>query len=137
MHWNEYQNWVVDKLRKDLTQEELLTNMALGLAGEGGECADLVKKHVFHGKPLDKTKLAKEIGDALFYAAALAAVAEIQFTDVVTANVLKLDARYPNGFDVSRAHSPGETPIEDREERLATARKKFLDALDAADAKAA
>ena len=34
--------------------------------------------------------------------------------EVMEANVRKLDARYPGGFDASRAHKPGETPIEER-----------------------
>lgn len=114
MDWNEYQKWTQRKVR-DLTREELLTNMALGIAGEAGECADLVKKHVFHGKPLDVTKLTKEIGDTIFYAAALAAAAGVQLTDVVQANVLKLEMRYPDGFDPARAHAAGEVPVEEAE----------------------
>lgn len=140
MDWLEYQNWVMGKLRKDLTPLELMQNMALGVAGEAGEactlalsladsikttalklaaaagnCADQVKKHAFHGKVLDTDKLTNETGDVLFYAAALAGLLGVQLTDVVQANIFKLDARYPEGFDPTRAHAAGETPAEEIE----------------------
>lgn len=41
--------------------------MALGLIGETGEVVDLIKKHKFHGVPMDVEKLKKEVGDCLWY----------------------------------------------------------------------
>lgn len=46
-------------------------NIALGLIGEGGEVADLIKKFEFHKHPVDKDKLVKEIGDFIWYWARL------------------------------------------------------------------
>jgi len=115
MNWNEYQAWVVSKMRKDLGPMDLAKNMALGLAGEAGECADHIKKGAYHGKPIDRNKMTKELGDTLFYLAGLAAVNQIELADVVQGNVLKLEARYPNGFDPLRAHAPGEIPVEEIE----------------------
>lgn len=43
--------------------------MALGLIGETGEVVDLIKKHKFHGVPMDVEKLKKEVGDCLWYLA--------------------------------------------------------------------
>ena len=40
-----------------------IVNGVLGLCGEAGECADLVKKHKFQGHDLDTDHLAKELGD--------------------------------------------------------------------------
>lgn len=37
----------------------VLTNVGLGLAGEAGECADIIKKHIHHGHDLDKEHLKK------------------------------------------------------------------------------
>lgn len=71
---------------------------ALGLAGESGECADHVKKHLFHGHPLDKEKLKKEIGDVMWYIAILSKEIGFPLSAVVEANVAKLRARYPDGF---------------------------------------
>jgi NTP pyrophosphatase (non-canonical NTP hydrolase) len=51
------------------TFDEQLANIALGLAGEAGEIADMVKKHLHHGHDLDLRKLELEAGDLLFYLA--------------------------------------------------------------------
>lgn len=50
-----------------LNNHELILNFALGLAGETGEFIDVLKKHLFHGDELDRTKLIKEAGDICFY----------------------------------------------------------------------
>lgn len=84
-------------------QREQLTNFALGLAGEAGEVVDLVKKHVFHEHILDRVHLAEELGDVLWYVAALASTLGIPLEDIAAANVAKLLARYPEGFDAQRS----------------------------------
>jgi NTP pyrophosphatase (non-canonical NTP hydrolase) len=71
---------------------------ALGLAGEAGEVCELLKKHWGHGHDLDQEKLKKELGDVLWYVAALAAQFQIELEDVAAANVAKLRSRYPQGF---------------------------------------
>lgn len=38
-----------------------------GLSGEAGEVVELVKKHLYHGKPLDPGKFHLELGDVLWY----------------------------------------------------------------------
>jgi NTP pyrophosphatase (non-canonical NTP hydrolase) len=78
---------------------EALTNFAMGLAGEAGETVDIVKKHVFHGHELDKAKASKEIGDVLYYAAALATTLDLDLDVIALENVEKLRKRYPNGFN--------------------------------------
>jgi NTP pyrophosphatase (non-canonical NTP hydrolase) len=70
----------------------------MGIAGEAGEVADLLKKHLFHGHPLDKDKLVKELGDVLWYVAALASHLGVDLEEVARANIKKLEKRYPNGF---------------------------------------
>jgi NTP pyrophosphatase (non-canonical NTP hydrolase) len=71
---------------------------ALGLAGEAGEAAELVKKAVLHGHGLDVDKLAKELGDVLWYVAALATTAGLSLGAIMAANIDKLQTRYPDGF---------------------------------------
>lgn len=78
--------------------EKTLAVLALGVAGEAGEVAELIKKHVGHGHPLDKEKLTKELGDVLWYLATLAEVLGISFQDVADMNLEKLKKRYPDGF---------------------------------------
>ncbi|SRR5258708_27460412 len=38
---------------------------ALGLTGEAGEVADIIKKHLFQGHVIDQAKLLDEMGDVL------------------------------------------------------------------------
>lgn len=77
--------------------------LALGLAGETGEVVELVKKHLGHGHELDRDRLRNELGDVLWYLASLADVAGINLDVVAMANVAKLRARYPHGFDSERS----------------------------------
>lgn len=76
---------------------------ALGIAGEAGEVADLIKKHVAHGHELDEAKLTRELGDVLWYVAALAHDIGVSLSTVAHENVEKLKARYPDGFDRERS----------------------------------
>ena len=78
-------------------------NGALGLAGEAGECADHVKKHLFQGHNLNCAHLAEEIGDVLWYCAELAAGINRSLDEIAEQNIAKLRKRYPNGFDSERS----------------------------------
>ncbi len=75
-----------------------LTILALGVAGEAGEIADMVKKELGHGHPRDREKMAKEIGDVLWYLAAVADEYDYSLSEIATMNIAKLKARYPQGF---------------------------------------
>lgn len=82
------------------TQADQLSNMALGLAGEAGETADMLKKHLFHGKPLDANEVIKELGDVMWYVAGMATAIGVSLDDIAQRNVDKLRKRYPDGFSV-------------------------------------
>jgi NTP pyrophosphatase (non-canonical NTP hydrolase) len=79
-------------------QKELTKNFCLGLAGEVGEVIEPIKKHLYHGKPLDINNFKKELGDVFWYVTALAIVNGIDVEQIVQENKAKLEARYPNGF---------------------------------------
>jgi NTP pyrophosphatase (non-canonical NTP hydrolase) len=80
-----------------------LTIPGLGVAGEAGEVADIIKKHVGHAHPLDETKLKKELGDVLWYVADLARTLGVRLSDVAQMNIDKLKERYPEGFSTERS----------------------------------
>jgi NTP pyrophosphatase (non-canonical NTP hydrolase) len=81
-----------------------ISNYAMGLAGESGEVVDLLKKWVHHGHTLDRDKLVKELGDVMWYVAAIATCCDdISLTEVCQKNIDKLMARYPEGFSRERS----------------------------------
>lgn len=80
----------------DMEKRRLIA--ALGLTGEAGEVAELIKKEIGHGHPADAQKIAKEVGDVLWYAALLATLYELDLGSIAAANIEKLRTRYPEGF---------------------------------------
>ena len=84
--------------------DAMLAWNAMGLAGEAGEVADHVKKRVFHRHDLDETKLRKELGDCLWYIAAICTHQGWPLSEVMAENIEKLRSRYPDGYsaDASR-----------------------------------
>ena len=80
-----------------------IANYALGLTGEAGEVADIVKKAVFHGHSLDISEIEKELGDVLWYIANIANVLELDLNTIASKNIQKLEKRYPKGFDKNKS----------------------------------
>jgi NTP pyrophosphatase (non-canonical NTP hydrolase) len=100
---DEYQKLAARTLSPLATDGTLLAVTALGLTGEAGEVADLLKKHLGHGHPLDREKLLKEVGDVCWYIAALCTVLDADLSEVAAANIEKLRRRYPEGFSTERS----------------------------------
>lgn len=97
MDFNQYQR-LSSRTANGKPGEDLLTNFALGISAESGEVADLIKKYRFHGHPLDRANLIKELGDVLWYLSQVANLAAIDLDEVAQANIAKLMKRYPDGF---------------------------------------
>ena len=105
MTLDEYQEFAARTLGRDRTHEQQLANAALGLTGEAGEVAEVIKKHLFHATPLDQDALAKELGDCLWYIGAFATVLGLSMDDIAQRNIDKLRNRYPEGFDTERSRN--------------------------------
>ena len=76
--------------------QHAITYPALGLAGEAGEVANKVKKIIRDGK-LDKSALGAEIGDCLWYIAALCRDLNLDLGEIAKANLEKLQDRKARG----------------------------------------
>ena len=85
------------------SNDEILLNGVMGLAGETGECVDMMKKHLFQGHELDKEHIAKELGDVAWYIALSAYAMGYDLETILQMNVDKLRKRYPNGFEAERS----------------------------------
>ena len=75
-------------------------NACLGLSGEVGEFNDIIKKWIFHEKPLDVDHAQKQVGDILWYIAMICHSFGWDMNQIMQMNIDKLKARYPDGFDV-------------------------------------
>ena len=82
----------------------LLLTGSIGMASEGGEFAEIVKKCIFQGKPLDDATIfhaKRELGDIAWYWINSCRALGLDPNDVLAENVNKLKSRYPGGeFDV-------------------------------------
>ena len=83
--------------------ERRLLIAALGLAGEAGEFANLVKKLTAHGHEISAGALADELGDVLWYLAEAATAIGVDLDEIGRGNVEKLRQRYPEGFSSERS----------------------------------
>lgn len=92
----------------------LLMTSAIGLASEGGEFNEIVKKIVFQGKPYNEENrfhMMRELGDIAWYWVNACRALGYDPNEVIAENVKKLEARYPGGhFDVrhSEHRRPGD-----------------------------
>ena len=100
---NDYQKQAMTTLNPTLSKKDVLINGVMGLCGESGEAIDLVKKHLHQGHPLEKEKLAKELGDIAWYLAETAYALDIPLETILRNNLEKLKNRYPEGFDTNRS----------------------------------
>jgi NTP pyrophosphatase (non-canonical NTP hydrolase) len=99
-NFNEYQEFV--KSIKKYPKQYSVIYPTLGLAGEAGEIAEKVKKWIRDegGQVMAEDRrdaILKELGDPLWYIAAIADDLGYTLQDVVDANVNKLTSRRDRG----------------------------------------
>lgn len=92
---------VAHRLQNDQTCR--LLHAVIGLGTEAGEAQDMLKKHIFYGKPIDTANLAEEVGDMLWYAAIICRVTGLSIERMMETNIKKLSARFPEKFTEEHA----------------------------------
>lgn len=105
MAFTPYEEWAWTKIKPEvrLDNAALLDNAQLGLCGESGEVADLIKKWRYQDHAIDYGVLVEELGDILFYLVMACRAVGSSLQAVMLANQVKLNKRYPNGFDATRS----------------------------------
>lgn len=97
MHFNEYQRAAAETA----IYPEGLTYPSLGLCGEAGEVAELVKKMIRDDNstltPERRAKLKKELGDVLWYVSEVARQAGLELNEIALVNIDKLARRAHEG----------------------------------------
>jgi NTP pyrophosphatase (non-canonical NTP hydrolase) len=113
MTFDEYEAAAARTVNAALSPAHVMLDAAAGLAEEAGEVLGLVRKHVFQEHALERERLAKELGDALWCLTIAARAADVSLADVAAANLEKLRRRYPDGFtpaaSAARADERGES----------------------------
>lgn len=105
MTFNEYQQEAMRTASCEMNTNinPLLLNGVMGLNGEAGEALDIAKKYMFQGHPLDIEHIVKELSDCAWYLATAAYGCGYPLEEVISANVKKLRARYPDGFSAEKS----------------------------------
>lgn len=103
---NEYQQLALRTEPEEIKNSGVRNRLAqdlLGLCGEAGECADLLKKHLYQGHEIDRERMAKELGDVAWYLAVSADAIGCTLEYILETNIEKLKARYPEGFEAEKS----------------------------------
>lgn len=96
--FGKYQSMAARTLNPNLPMKESLSDYGLGLAGEAGEVIEPIKKYLFHGKGLLLDQMRDELGDVLWYLAAIATTLGLDLTVIAMRNIEKLAKRHPDGW---------------------------------------
>ncbi len=106
MQLKDYQKFVSTIAKRfDNKNEEIMT-WGLGVAGEAGDIAGCIKKTFAHED--DQTAGIREnLGDTLWYVAAIANYFDWDLEEIFEENVDKLKKRFPNGFTAQDAARDG------------------------------
>lgn len=102
---NDYQNFLarIADLNNQGVNVPLLLTSGIGLASEGGEFNEIVKKIIFQGKEYNADNvfhMKRELGDIMWYWANACRALGLDPNEVIAENVTKLESRYPGGqFD--------------------------------------
>lgn len=105
---NEYQEkanrTLIDEPDFQITPDQVMKVWNVtGLAGEAGEVADLIKKGIFHQQGVDPEKVKRELGDVMWYVAALCKCFDFSMEEVMQSNIDKLLKRFPEGYSPERS----------------------------------
>lgn len=105
MTLDEYQRAAARTMNAGLSDEQRLTDTAAGLSEEAGEVLGVIRKHVYMSHLLDRERIKRELGDALWCLAGVATSLGVTLDEVASANLDKLRWRYSEGYsdEASRA----------------------------------
>lgn len=90
----EYQHQAYKAIQEHANKKEEIMHWAIGLGEEAGEALSVIK-HKYYGGNFDAMDLVGELGDTLWYIAAMCSAFNISLDDIAQYNLAKLNYRYP------------------------------------------
>ena len=102
MSLNEYQELAARTINRNNSPAEMEMHALHGMCGEIGELHSLYQK-MYQGHQFDREHAMKELGDLLWFIAEYCTACDFTLEDVAKANIDKLKARYPEGFDADKS----------------------------------
>lgn len=102
MTGNEYQELASRTINKELTKVEKEYHALHGLVGEIGEIHSIYQK-TYQGHIFSEEHVKKEFGDLLWFIAEYCTVLGWNLEEVMSLNIEKLKARYPEGFEAEKS----------------------------------
>lgn len=85
------------------SRKDAILHWCIGLSEECGEVMSVIKHHYYGGEAFDDEAFVKEVGDVLWYTAALCREVGIDMEAAAELNAAKLMHRFPNEFDNNRS----------------------------------
>ena len=102
MTMSDYQELAARTINHNNSPAEMEMHALHGMCGEIGELHSLYQK-MYQGHPFDKEHAMKELGDLLWFIAEYCTACDFTLEDVAKANIEKLKARYPEGFETDKS----------------------------------
>lgn len=103
MEYKEYQKEAQRTCAKLANNSTDNIHMLLGMQTEIAELADVFKKKLAYGKPIDWVNVKEELGDLMFYIANFCTINGLDLEEIMETNINKLRARYPEKFTQENA----------------------------------
>ena len=94
MRIKEYQDMAKVAVQQHSSEKDEISHWVIGLTEEAGEVASLVKHKYYNNDEVSLERIAEELGDTLWYIAAICNGLHINMEKVAELNCAKLASRY-------------------------------------------
>jgi len=99
---NVYQEKAARTINTRNHRDEIMRHALHGMCAEVGEVHSIWQKY-YQGHDINDREVMLEVGDLLWMIAEFCTANGWSMSEVAEQNILKLEKRYPNGFDAERS----------------------------------
>lgn len=104
MTFEQYRDQAYAAVQEHTSHKDAMSHWAVGLTEEAGEVNGVIKHKYYNFENIPVAKIAEELGDVLWYIAAMCTELGINMDAVAKLNLAKNRHKYPDGqFDPQRS----------------------------------